>query len=414
LEDQEAIFRAFQKTSSYKRVREAYENDPNFVVKNDEEFTSSSYFIQKWGQLMGSFISFPILCIANFAVTRFSMEQSYGCHINMTDDALLVNGDDVLFTIPSGGYTKWVTNVTDTGLSPSIGKNFVSRRWAVINSQLYDCSNFWDYATVEVDVKVVPLVKMNLVHVGQHESCERTRGAAAFIGDALYRGGTLESRFEKLVEGWDGEVREKLLQYAYSYARPLLDLLPPVSWILPKCLGGLGLPMMKDQSVSLHHRKIATMIALLDEQTRRDVVRLTWLRQGSQLFCEMTNQQLNEIYDHHDVKVVLSTSQNNDPLYPKLLRSDLGYGLENNTPDPEDVIAQWKKMYSSWLKRIDKIRWIDFTKGPTILVGMKFNKDSETLEEVRHENRGMHLMAFEKMMTYSQGVWTRECPVYKS
>lgn len=381
--------------------------DGSFVehVLNDKLYRAvdgekeNKVYRQRWGQLMGSFLSFPILCIINYAVTRFSMERAFDSTITMLDNALLINGDDVIFTIPSGQYQVWVKNVTQAGLSPSIGKNYVSRRWGVINSQLYDCGD-WDSKHKDVAVKPVPLVKMNLVQCGQHDSVERTKGMSAFIGDALMRGGTLEARMEKLIEGWSGDIRERLLDRAYHYAKPYLDLLPGVSWVLPKCLGGLGLPMKKDQKISLHHKRIATMIACLDEQSRRDVMRLSWLRQSAQVFSDKTNQQVDDIYQSLGFPIVLSSSKNSDNLYQRIIKSNLGYGAASASCDPDFVLNQWKTMYGGWLKRIDKIRWFDsslIVEGPV----------TESGEKPMHPDKGLHLMTFEKMITYEQGVWTR-------
>jgi hypothetical protein len=352
---------------------------------NDHE----QLFLQKWGQLMGSFLSFPILCIINYAVTRFSMERAFEKTITILDDALLVNGDDVIFTIPDGQYQTWVRNVTMAGLSPSIGKNYISRRWGVINSRLYDCGQ-WHLSTEDVSVKPVPLVKMNLVHITGHDSTERTKGTDLFVGDALMRGGTLEGRLLELIDGWDDDMRENLLARAYRYARPILKLLPDVSWCLPKCLGGLGLPMLRDTKVSLHHKKIATMIACTCQKTRRDLVKLSWLRQPGQAFCEKTNSQISDVYDALDVPMTLSTSKTEDYIYGRTIKSNLGFGIDLSVIDSTEVIQQWKEMYHDWLKRIDKIVWVkpDDINNP--------------------EATGMRVMGFGKLMSFGKDkVWTR-------
>jgi len=342
---------------------------------------------QIWGQLMGSPISFPILCIINAAVTRDALERSFGRTITLKDGAFLINGDDVIFTIPSGQYQNWVHNVTLAGLSPSPGKNYVSRRYGVINSQLFDCGETWDYSCSAVTVKQVPILKMNLVYCTQHTSTERRKNASLFIGEALRHGKTLEGRMNELIKGWDVEFRDVLLKRAYHYAKPHLLTLPPVSWVLPKCLGGLGLPATSDHVVAEHHLKLAAMIVCLDSETRRDVINLQWMREPGNVFCEETNSQLNEIYDELQIRTVLSTSKCADSLYSPLIRSNLGYGVDTSVIDPQQTLTKWKRLYQSWMKRVHNVKWTKSTE---------------------HLAPGLHMMTMEHAMSLNDKVWTRE------
>jgi len=363
------------------------------IDDGDLELPSTKYADsrQVWGQLMGSPVSFPILCIINAAVTRDAMEKSFGREISLREHAFLVNGDDVIFTIPSAQYQVWVRNVTSAGLSPSIGKNYVSRRYGVINSQLYDCGKFWDLASSEVVVSQVPILKLNLVHCAQHDSTERRTDANLFIGEALRHGKTLEGRMQELVKGWDVEMRDKLLKRAYHYAKPLLAILPPVSWVLPKCLGGLGLPATSDHKVSDLHLKLASMILCLDQETRREVVKLQWMREPGNVFCEETNSQLNSIYDSLEIKTVLSTSKTPDALYGPLIRSNLGYGVDLSIIDPSLQLKTWKSMYSKWVRRVQKVKWTDKTD---------------------HNQTGLHAMKQDRAMQYDNCIWTHETSAY--
>jgi len=343
---------------------------------------------QLWGQLMGSPVSFPILCIINAAVTRAAMERSFGKKITLKDGAFLVNGDDVIFTIPSGQYFVWVNYVTSAGLTPSIGKNYVSRRYGVINSQLYDCGLLWDRFEnlKEGHVKFVPLVKMNLVRCVQHESTERRPNEQLVIGDALKHGKTLEGRFKELVKGTTGDLRDRLLKRAFYYAKPILALLPPISWTLPKCLGGLGLPSPSDHRVSELHLKIATIIACTDSRSRRDLIKLNWLREPGNEFCEFTNDYLNEVYDSLDIPIVLSTSKTDDPLYPKLIKSFLGFGVDNSVLDERRAVREWSKIYTRWVKKVQRVKWL------------------------KDDNGGLNIMNQVKAETFYEGVWTRSVP----
>jgi hypothetical protein len=80
---------------------------------------------QSNGQLMGSLLSFPLLCLANWATVK---DLSPDC---------LINGDDILFwSKDMKDFQTWKSNATSLGLEFSIGKNYISPSWGSINSQL--------------------------------------------------------------------------------------------------------------------------------------------------------------------------------------------------------------------------------------------------------------------------------------
>jgi len=93
--------------------------------------TGLDSILQTNGQLMGSLLSFPILCVANAA--------TYGMASNiddMIDLKCLINGDDISFRDFQKVIRKWKIIANQMGLIPSVGKNYVSRKWFTINSQL--------------------------------------------------------------------------------------------------------------------------------------------------------------------------------------------------------------------------------------------------------------------------------------
>lgn len=89
-----------------------------------------SDIIQTRGQLMGSLLSFPVLCVANAACLAIIKDCS------LEDLPALVNGDDILFRADSLPIRKWKTLTKSIGLKPSIGKNYQHRLFGSINSQL--------------------------------------------------------------------------------------------------------------------------------------------------------------------------------------------------------------------------------------------------------------------------------------
>lgn len=83
--------------------------------------------LQESGQLMGSLLSFPLLCLLNdcTAIAAGVPPHKY-----------LINGDDILMRANSSVYPKWKGKVEDYRLSLSLGKNYVHPKFGTVNSQL--------------------------------------------------------------------------------------------------------------------------------------------------------------------------------------------------------------------------------------------------------------------------------------
>jgi len=83
--------------------------------------------LQRSGQLMGSLLSFPILCIINNCTALLS---------GLKEDQYLINGDDILMRTTPTTYPKWRKIVEDLGLDLSPGKNYIHPTYGTVNSQL--------------------------------------------------------------------------------------------------------------------------------------------------------------------------------------------------------------------------------------------------------------------------------------
>jgi len=96
---------------------------------------------QKWGQLMGSVTSFPVLCIANLAIcslaTHFNRGKfTYAFRKDLVD--ILCNGDDCLAKMTADQYSSWQSFASVAGMKPSLGKTYFGRDWFQINSTLFE------------------------------------------------------------------------------------------------------------------------------------------------------------------------------------------------------------------------------------------------------------------------------------
>lgn len=83
--------------------------------------------LQKSGQLMGSLLSFPLLCLLNDCTAKYS---------GLTSDQYLINGDDILMRANPSVYPVWKGKADEFGLELSAGKNYIDPDFGTVNSQL--------------------------------------------------------------------------------------------------------------------------------------------------------------------------------------------------------------------------------------------------------------------------------------
>jgi hypothetical protein len=87
------------------------------------------------GQLMGSILSFPILCLANLAVYLFVTEDYHrGWTLNQRLTHVLVNGDDMVYAAPENLWQQHVEAAGVVGLKMSVGKAYHHPIYLNINS----------------------------------------------------------------------------------------------------------------------------------------------------------------------------------------------------------------------------------------------------------------------------------------
>jgi hypothetical protein len=92
---------------------------------------------QTTGQLMGSTLSFPILCTVNIVAYWRALEKYLNREVELRDLPVLVNGDDILFRSDKALYDLWLKQIKDVGFELSLGKNYVHDTFFTINSELY-------------------------------------------------------------------------------------------------------------------------------------------------------------------------------------------------------------------------------------------------------------------------------------
>lgn len=88
------------------------------------------------GQMMGSYLSFPLLCIQNFLSFDYARVEA-----KLDKMPLLINGDDILFQSHSETFpSEWMGVVKTLGLDVEVTKTSVSRDFGTLNSTLFEWS----------------------------------------------------------------------------------------------------------------------------------------------------------------------------------------------------------------------------------------------------------------------------------
>jgi len=107
------------------------------------------YKDQQNGQLMGSIMSFPILCIVNAAICRKAVEMGQDefndpsiigfrrSRVKIRDLPLLINGDDCVFPATPEVHKWWLALCPSFGMLPSVGKYYWSDEFLNINSTTF-------------------------------------------------------------------------------------------------------------------------------------------------------------------------------------------------------------------------------------------------------------------------------------
>lgn len=87
------------------------------------------------GQMMGSFLSFPLLCLQNYVAFRFSAKE-FGGSDYWKSIPILINGDDILFRSSKEFSSYWMDMVGRLGLEVERTKTSVTAEFGTLNSTL--------------------------------------------------------------------------------------------------------------------------------------------------------------------------------------------------------------------------------------------------------------------------------------
>jgi hypothetical protein len=200
---------------------------------------------QRNGQLMGSPLSFPILCIANAAICALSFSEDRSK--NLRDLPLRINGDDCVMNYTEPEKKRWEFYANFIGMSPSPGKCYYAEDWLQINSELFILR--------KGSFRQIPFMNFSL--------------ASPFLA----KGGK-ERPIESVSETMYSFCHGRSSKYVDIYLRrmgPYLKQKVPflLSWYLPKCLGGLGLMTNKISGEIFTPKQLQVATLFFENATRK-------------------------------------------------------------------------------------------------------------------------------------------------
>nr|UJQ92692.1 MAG: putative RNA-dependent RNA polymerase [Narnaviridae sp.] len=136
--------------------------------------------LQRTGQLMGSKLSFPVLCMANLFAYILSLdderqEAALRSFKVMQDLPVAINGDDILFLASPSHYDRWSEKIKLVGFTKSVGKNFFHRRFLTVNSAPIEFTwpktpfQYWQqYSWADMEDSTVPWAVSQVAQVTAH------------------------------------------------------------------------------------------------------------------------------------------------------------------------------------------------------------------------------------------------------
>lgn len=186
---------------------------------------------QKNGQLMGSVLSFPVLCLANLGLylTVRKRERPWAPYSKLLR-SVLVNGDDMLYI---GSNSEWELHKLlgkRIGLEMSPGKAYIHERYANINSTSLDM----DLSRVNTTPVEIKFLNVGLM-VGQHKVLGKVGS------DDEIRSNPISAVVTEVVRGsLPGREADVFRQYCGMHGEELRREVKGRNLFLPRVLGGMG------------------------------------------------------------------------------------------------------------------------------------------------------------------------------
>jgi hypothetical protein len=255
--------------------------------------------LQENGQLMGSPLSFIVLCLLNAAMLWVSAELYEKKEIRWNNIKYkyrcLFNGDDTSFTSNPFHYDIWAKVCSSCGLELSAGKNYCSSEFVNINSTNY----FGKKEIIDQNSFILTdFSELFVVNPGLIKGQSKVLGGNNIDVSSL---GSTCDQLEECIRVADAIQKTRCYEVFEHHMRPKL-LLSKRPWTLPRLFGGLGLPFGEKPSAAqylLALDQFANYVDLTDDSI-------------SKSNDKMSNQYFNQICQNYEIEVIKPSIVRND------------------------------------------------------------------------------------------------------
>jgi len=159
--------------------------------------SGSTVGVPRKGQMMGSYLSFPLLCLQNYLAFRWSTRTVKG------RIPVVINGDDILFQAEREVADRWMETVGSLGLEVEKTKTSVSASFGSLNSTLFEWS--------DGVLRVVPTLRFGMLSPSEFPN-------------------SLGRSFESFLQGIKGPERWRAANVYFEFH---IGALRKTSWSLP-------------------------------------------------------------------------------------------------------------------------------------------------------------------------------------
>jgi len=205
---------------------------------------------QVWGQLMGSIVSFPILCIINASLLKTCYDMSNAQmpyrHSSIDDCPFGVNGDDGVIRCNKSFPSIWFKATFLCGFEPSVGKTYLDPYTLNINS-----TSFTRISGQFIENKYLNMGLM----MGMTRSCWGVEESD--LQEESKKLMSFGQCSEQLIQGLplDIQLRSRALRVFLKRNWVMLEK-TRLPWFLPQSMGGLGIISLDDPLRDRHYLEI--------------------------------------------------------------------------------------------------------------------------------------------------------------
>jgi len=245
----------------------------HMILKPQKELRGEdAYLPQVNGQLMGSIMSFPILCVVNAAICRKSLEMDASqmtnkrVRLRLNQCEMMINGDDCVFAVTEFGHQVWLGLCRSFGMLPSVGKYYFQAEFLNINSTTY----------LYIPNETHLYEQVDYINFGILLNQKRSGGKKG-PEDVFSKYGAFCDSSKSLLTTVPLELRPFLYDtFVRDFGRLAKKLSLKLPWFVPRRYGGVGLMPYGEHRGNKQDRAICSIISRTGRCMPDNPVKASW------------------------------------------------------------------------------------------------------------------------------------------